>query len=112
MITIKNRASIAKMHEAGQRLAHIFQELPSRLMPGISTLDIDSWISLEIKKNHLVSKMLGYSGYGHVSCISINDEVVHGVPHKVKCLSDGDLVKIDVCVAYKGYCADMARSFL
>jgi len=50
-------------------------------------------------------------GYQHVSCISLNDEVVHGVPSTGKKLMDGDLVKIDICVSYNGYCADMARMF-
>src|SRR5689334_6158377 len=51
-------------------------------------------------------------GYKHVSCISLNDEVVHGVPDSKKIIAKGDLVKIDVCAAYQGYCADMARSFI
>ena len=50
-------------------------------------------------------------GYKHVSCISVNDEVVHGVPSKQMKLSSGDLVKVDVCASLNGYCADMARWF-
>ena len=50
-------------------------------------------------------------GYKHVSCISVNDEVVHGVPMQIKLLKDGDLVKVDVCASLEGYCADMARCF-
>ncbi len=56
--------------------------------------------------------MKGYKGYQHVSCISINDEVVHGVPGAHKIFKSGDVVKVDVCASWNGYCADMARIFL
>lgn len=111
MITIKNKASIEKMHNAGKLLSEIFKQLPGQLLVGTSTLAIDSWIEKEMVKNGLVSKMKGYMGYKHVSCISLNDEVVHGVPSDSKIIKNGDLVKIDVCVSLKGYCADMARCF-
>jgi methionyl aminopeptidase len=112
MITLKNKASIAKMQEAGQRLVEIFEHLPSMLLPGKSTLDIDSWIAIELAKKELTSKTKGYVGYKHVSCISVNDEVVHGVPSEQKKIKAGDLVKVDICASFRGYCADMARSFI
>jgi len=112
MITLKNKASIAKMQEAGQRLVEIFEQLPSMLIPGKSTLDIDSWIAAELAKRELTSKTKGYVGYKHVSCISVNDEVVHGVPTAQKKIKAGDLIKVDICASFRGYCADMARSFI
>jgi methionyl aminopeptidase len=111
MITIKNKLSIGKMQQAGQLLASLFVEIPAILKPGVSTAEIDSWIELELKKRGLVSKTKGYMGYRHSSCISLNDEVVHGVPSKHKKLQSGDLVKIDICASWNGYCADMARCF-
>lgn len=111
MITVKNKASILKMEEAGKLLAQICENIVSLIKPGISTLELDNWIADQLKNNNLVSKTKGYMGYQHSSCISINDEVVHGVPTKHKTLQTGDLVKIDICASYKGYCADMARSF-
>ncbi len=111
MITIKNKASIRKMEEAGTLLAAIFFDISALIKPGISTLEIDAWIEQQLKARGLISKMKGYRGYRHVSCISINDVVVHGVPHKQSILREGDLVKIDVCGSWQGYCADMARSF-
>lgn len=111
MIIIKNKASIAKMEEAGRRLAEIFDCLALVLVPGVSTLEIDTLISKELISRELVSKTKGYMGYQHVSCISLNDEVVHGVPAKTTIIKVGDLVKIDICASYNGYCADMARSF-
>ena len=111
MITIKNKVSLSKMEEAGRILSHIFETITPAIRPGVSTLDIDSLIAVELQKNGLVSKSKGYMGYRHVSCISVNEVVVHGVPNAHDVLKDGDLVKVDVCASYKGYCADMARSF-
>jgi len=100
------------MEEAGRRLGHIFASVSSVLCAGSTTLDVDAWIEDKLLKYDLVSKSKGYKGlYHHVSCISVNDVVVHGIPSKAFILRDGDLVKIDVCASWKGYCADMARAF-
>lgn len=112
MIIIKNKQSIEKMHSAGRILASMFQELKSFIKPGISTLDIDAWIDKFIIKNGLVSKTKGFKSYKHSCCISINDELVHGVPRSDKIIKEGDVVKVDVCASYNGYCADMARPFV
>ena len=112
MIIIKNTVSIQKMHTAGQLLANILNAIAPLIKPGISTLELDSWLEDQINKNGLVSEMKGYVGtYKHVSCISVNDEVVHGVPSTSKILNEGDLVKVDVCASWNGYCADLARCF-
>jgi methionyl aminopeptidase len=111
MITIKNKASLQKMEEAGRLLSHIFEDLVPVVRPGVSTLEIDQWIGEQLRRHNLVSAMKGYRGYRHVSCISVNDVVVHGIPTAKTVLSSGDLVKVDVCASWKGYCADMARSF-
>lgn len=99
------------MEQAGQLLVEIFQEIAPLVKSGVSTLELDTAIAKLLKQKGLVSRTKGYMGYQHVSCISVNDEVVHGVPSADKKLRDGDLVKIDVCAAWRGYCADMARSF-
>lgn len=111
MITIKNKLALAKMERAGALLSDLFSYLPQVIKPGVTTHELDQWISKELKNRELVSQSKGYMGYRHVSCISVNDEVVHGVPRADKILKDGDLVKVDVCAAYKGYCADMARCY-
>ncbi len=111
MITIKNKAAIAKMEEAGRFLSQIFSLAPAIVRPGMSTLDIDVWMEEKQREYGLTSKMKGYKGYKHVSCISVNDVVVHGIPSKMVILQQGDLIKVDVCVAWKEYCADMARAF-
>jgi methionyl aminopeptidase len=88
----------------------MFDDLGSIVQAGVATAEIDAWIETELKRRGLLSRMKGYMGYKHVSCISLNDEVVHGVP-SVKRLKDGDFLTVDVCASYKGYCADMARQF-
>ncbi|HEV2917192.1 MAG TPA: type I methionyl aminopeptidase [Candidatus Babeliales bacterium] len=111
MIYIKEKKVITTMAQAGMLLAEVFTMLHSVCIEGSSTLDIDTFISNQLQKRALVSMTKGYMGYNHVSCISINDEVVHGVPNKHKKLCAGDLVKVDICASYNGYCADMARPF-
>lgn len=111
MINIKNKTAIQRMETAGILLSKIILQIPKILVPGISTLEIDSWIETELKKSGLTSKTKGYMGYNHSSCISINNEVVHGIPSSKKKLNSGDLIKVDVCASWKGYCADMARCF-
>jgi len=112
MIIIKNKLAIQKMHNAGQLLADILDTVGSIIKPGMSTLEIDQWIEAQLKERDLVSQSKGYMGYRHSSCVSINDEVVHGVPRKDNIVKDGDLVKVDICAAWKGYCADAARCFV
>ena len=111
MIHIKNKSAIEKMKEAGRRLSSIFCEMQMQVVPGVSTLAIDGWIEKQLFSSQLVSKSKGYYGYAHVSCISVNDVVVHGVPKDSIILSEGDIVKVDVCASWSGYCADMARTY-
>lgn len=111
-MVIKSKDAIFKMQTAGKLLAEIFEMVPSIIKPGVTTLMIDQWIATQLKKNDLVSQSKGYMGYQHVSCISVNQVVVHGVPSSQVVLQKNDLVKVDVCAAWKGYCADMARAYL
>lgn len=111
MIHIKNKVSLQKMEQAGRLLSSIFDAMGPRIVPGSTTQDIELWIASELIRLGLKSKSLGYMGYRHVSCISVNDEVVHGIPSEKKILYKGDLVKVDVCASWQDYCADMARSF-
>lgn len=111
MITIKNKAALRKMEVAGQLLAQICEEIKPVIEVGVDTLSLDTFISKKMTEKGLVSCTKGYMGYRHHSCISLNDEVVHGVPRKDKVLAVGDLVKVDICASWQGYCADMARCF-
>ncbi len=111
MITIKSKDDIQKMEVAGQLLAQILLDIKPLIGVGVNTFQLDSWIADQLQKHGLVSQCKGYMGYKHVSCISVNDEVVHGVPRKEAVLKDGDLVKVDVCASWQGYCADLARCY-
>jgi len=111
VIIVKNKTALQKMTSAGQKLSRIFTQLPVLIKPGVTTAEIDRWVGMQLKEAGLVSRSKGYMGYQHVTCISVNDEVVHGVPCNEKKLKKGDLVTVDICASWKGYCADMARSF-
>jgi methionyl aminopeptidase len=109
MITIKNKVAIGKMREAGRLLAEIMGKV--QVLEGTTTLEIDSWIENEMQKCGLVAVCKGYGGYRYATCISLNDEVIHGIPSNKVILKSGDFVKIDVAGSYKGYCVDMTRYF-
>ena len=112
MITIKNKESIQKMAVAGNALSAILLDVTPLIVSGVTTADIDAWIDKQLIEKGLVSQSKGYHGYKFASCISVNEVVVHGIPDKNVILSDGDLVKVDVCASWQGYCADMARAFV
>jgi len=111
MIIIKNKQAVAKMKQAGKLLNLIFLDLKEKICPDISTLELDSFISERHRKLGIVPRSKGYRGYKYSSCISVNDEVIHGVPSGERILKQGDLVKVDICSSWKGYCSDMARCF-
>jgi len=111
MVTIKSKRALGVIREAGVRLAGLFERLGEVVAPGVSTLAIDQFIERELALLSMVSQTKGYRGYRHVSCISVNQVIVHGVPSAQTLLAPGDLVKVDVCASWKGYCADMARGF-
>jgi methionyl aminopeptidase len=110
VIIIKNKLAIERMKVAGHKLASIFDKLSAFVQEGVTTLSLDATVEKFLREEGLRSECKGYGGYKHVSCISVNDEVVHGVP-SLKQIKLGDLVKIDVCASWQGYCADMARCF-
>lgn len=112
MIKIKNKLAIHKMKESGKMLAELFERLKSVVSAGLTTAYIDEWIEKALQEMKMVSQTKGYHGYRHTSCIAVNDEVVHGVPSDQCVLKVGDVVKIDICASFNGYCADMARPFL
>jgi len=111
MIVIKDISAFESMRITGQLLAQLFVELERSVVPGVTTLDIDAHIDRYLSAHGLVSQSKGYMGYKHASCISLNDVVVHGVPSSSQKLVVGDMVTIDVCAQFRGYCADMARCF-
>ena len=111
MVSIKSQSEIALMREAGKILAKVHEELKDAIRPGMSTLDIDRLGEKIIRGYGCIPSFLNYNGYPASICVSVNDEVVHGIPHKDHILYEGDIVSLDAGVIYKGYHADAARSY-
>lgn len=110
MIKVKSLHEIQKMRAAGRIVAEVFEVLKPNIVPGITTRELDKIAAEHIKKSGATCSFYNYSGYpGHV-CISINDEVIHGIPGKRK-LADGDIVSVDVGACIDGYHGDAARTF-
>lgn len=109
-ITIKSSREIELMTEAGRILEQVHIEMEKALKPGMSTWDIDKLGEEVIRSYGCIPSFLGYNGYPASICVSVNDEVVHGIPNKKRILKDGDIVSLDAGVIYKGYHSDAART--
>ena len=110
MIKIKSLHEIQKMRAAGRIVAEVFEVLKPNIVSGITTRELDRLAAEHIKKSGATCSFYNYSGYpGHV-CISVNDEVIHGIPGKRR-LAEGDIVSVDVGACVDGYHGDAARTF-
>ena len=110
MIRLKNSAQIAAMKDAGRITGEALLVARDMVRPGVSTYEIDEAIRRYIEKCGATPAFLGYSGFPASACISINDEVIHGIPSKSRILKEGDIVKIDTGATYRGYVGDSART--
>ncbi len=99
------------MREAGKVCGQILRDLADIIKPGISTLEIDRFVEKTVREHGMTAAEKGYCGYPASVCVSINDEVVHGIPSKKRHLREGDIVSCDLVVEYKGYMADAARTY-
>ena len=111
MVSIKSQSEIALMREAGKILAKTHEELKNAIRPGMSTLEIDRLGEKIIRGYGCIPSFLNYNGYPASICVSVNDEVVHGIPSADRILMEGDIVSLDAGVIYKGYHADAARTY-
>ena len=112
MVTIKSEREIELMREAGRILSKVHEELGKTLVPGMSTKEIDRMCEDMIRSHGCVPSFLNYQGFPASVCISINDEVVHGIPDKHRYLEEGDIVSLDTGVIWKGYQSDAARTHM
>ncbi len=112
MISIKSEREINLMRHAGHINYLTHELLKSKLKPGITTYELDKIAHDFIIKNGCYPTCLGYEGYPCSICVSINDEVVHGIPSKKRKLKNHDIVSIDFCVSYEGYVSDAARTYI
>lgn len=109
-IAIRNDQAIKKIAVAGDIIFKIFGHIDSMDLNGMQTIEINDRIDAIIKKHRATPAFLNYRGFPKSACISLNNEVVHGIPGK-RTIQNGDLVKIDVGVNYQGYIADAAKTF-
>ena len=109
-VTIKSAREIELMREAGRILAKVHEELGKAIQPGMSTLDIDCLGEKLIRGFGCVPSFKNYNGYPASICVSVNNEVVHGIPNKHHIIQEGDIVSLDAGVIYKGYHSDAART--
>ena len=110
MTKVKTEAEIAAMRESGRMLATVLKYLSDHIQTGMSTKDLAEMAKQELRKLGGQPPFLGYYGFPDVLCVSINDEVVHGIPRTGHIIKDGDLVSMDFGVTYKGMVTDSAIS--
>ena len=111
-VTIKSEREIELMRQAGKILARVHEEMGKIIRPGISTWEINAYGEKLIREFDCIPSFLNYHGYPASVCVSVNEEVVHGIPSKERILNEGDIVSLDAGVIYKGYHSDAARTHL
>ena len=109
-ISIKSAREIELMTEAGRILAIVHDELEKALRPGMTTKEIDKIGEEVIRSYGCIPSFLNYNGYPASVCVSVNEEVVHGIPSHKRIIKEGDVVSLDAGVIYKGYHSDAART--
>ncbi len=109
-VTVKSAKEIELMRIAGRILGRVHQELAREIRPGMSTLDIDRICEELIRSYGCIPSFLNYEGFPASVCVSVNDEVVHGIPNRKRIIKEGDIVSLDTGVVYKGYQSDAART--
>lgn len=110
-VTIKSEKQIELMKEACRLIAVTHDELGKELKPGISTMDINQKGDEIIRSFGCIPNFKNYNGYPASICVSVNDEVVHGIPNAKRILNEGDIVSLDAGLIYQGYHSDAARTW-
>ena len=109
-ISIKTAREIEKMRRAGELLEKVHDELGRAIHPGMSTWEINKLGEEMIRSFGCTPNFLNYNGYPASICVSVNEEVVHGIPSKKRILKEGDIVSLDAGLIYEGYHSDAART--
>ena len=110
-IILKTSEQIRLMKEAGRITGEAILKARDVIRPGVSTWEVDRVIHDYIVKCGAKPSFLGYAGFPGSACVSVNSEVIHGIPSRHRILEEGDLVKVDVGALYRGYHGDSARTF-
>ena len=111
-VSIKTTRELDLMRESGRRLEIVHNEMAKAIRPGISTWEINRIGEAKIRSLGGIPNFLHYNGFPAAICISVNDEVVHGIPSKKRILREGDIVSLDAGMIYKGYHSDAARTHM
>ena len=111
MIIIKSESEIDIMRTAGHVTGEILRDLAGFIEPGMSTYTIDEFVESRIRKENMTPSFLGLYGFPGSACISINEQVVHGIPSKDVLLKEGDIVSVDTGATWKGFVSDAARTY-
>ena len=111
MISLKTPEQLRLMREAGRLTAEALLYAEKVLCEGMTTFELDQHIRHFIERHGGKPTFLGYNGFPGSACISLNNEVIHGIPSRSRVICEGDLVKVDVGVTYRGYVGDSARTF-
>ena len=109
-VTIKSAREIELMREAGRLLEIVHDEMGRIIKPGVSTMEINECGDRMSRKLGCVPNFLNYGGFPAAICVSVNEEVVHGIPRRDHILKEGDIVSLDAGLIYKGYHSDAART--
>ena len=119
MVNIKSGKEIKLMEDVCRIVAKFYEQLEKEVKPGISTLELDSKAEKIMRGLGAVPAQIGYNPgikgvppYMHSTCISVNDEVIHGVPNKNKIIKEGDIVSVDTVALKNGFNGDAARTFI
>jgi methionyl aminopeptidase len=112
MTRVKTLQEIGYMRESGRMLATVLNLIKSQVKPGVTTKQLADAAAKELKKLGGKPAFLGYQGYPAVLCVSVNDEVVHGIPRPSRVIKDGDIVSLDFGVDYRGMITDAAISVI
>ncbi len=110
MIVLKSNAEIELMARAGAVTAAMLDEIAGLIRPGMSTAELDLWCEEYILRHGMKPAFKGYGGFPASACISVNDEVIHGIPSARK-LKEGDIVSVDLGTIYEGFYSDAARTY-
>ena len=111
MIIIKSKREIELMREPCKVTAELLDDLAGFIRPGVSTMDISEFVEERITGHGMTPTFKGYGGFPAAACVSVNEEVIHGIPHSSRKLREGDIVSIDVGATYRGYNSDAARTY-
>lgn len=115
MIILKTNSELKIMREANRIIAVILSEIGDKVKPGVSTYELDQWAEQRLESMNAKPAFKGYGSKGRIFpatlCVSLNDEVVHGIPSKERVLEEGDIVGIDVGSIYKGFHGDGAYTY-